>query len=67
MIRGRKVRQAPKVRRARRGFRELRGRPAPKDRRARKVRPETKAKRVIKAIRGQRAPSISALFKLTVQ
>jgi hypothetical protein len=49
------------VRRACRGFRELRDKPVPKDRRARKVRPETKAKR---AIRGQRAASISALFRL---
>jgi hypothetical protein len=52
------------VRRACRGFRELRDRPAPKDRRARKVRPETKAKRAIKAIRGQRAASMFALFRL---
>jgi len=45
-------------------FRELRDRPAPKDRRGRKVHQETKAKR---AIKGQRAASTFALFRLMAQ
>jgi hypothetical protein len=49
------------VRRACRGFRGLRDRPAPKDRRGRKVRLETKA------TKGKRAASISALFRLMAQ
>jgi hypothetical protein len=55
------------VRRACRGFRELRDKPALKDRRGRKVLQGTRAKRAIKAIRATRAASMSALFRVMVQ